>query len=266
MLVWLATLAIGLSLGLLGGGGSILTVPLLIYGFGLGTKSAMATSLLVVGVTSALATLPYLRRGQVCPRVGMVFGIAAMLGAYGGGSAARVVPGYVLLALFVMMMLGTAFAMLRGRPENEETPIAPCAKAAVLPRAKILLNGLAVGGLTGLVGAGGGFLVVPALHLLGGLPIRQAIGSSVLVVAMQSLAGFAAYAQQEEVDYTLAGIITLLAAAGTLLGSLLAGRLGAMRLRQGFGLLILGIAGYTLYREMPWVWASSLLCGSPGSP
>jgi uncharacterized membrane protein YfcA len=264
MLVWLAPIGIGLTLGLLGGGGSILTVPLLVYGFGLATKTAMATSLLVVGVTSALATLPHLRRGQVHQKVALVFGLTSMLGAYAGGSAARFVPGYVLLALFVMMMLGTAFAMLRGRPLREA--IAPCEKATALQRAKILLNGLAVGSLTGLVGAGGGFLVVPALHLLGGLPVRQAIGSSVLVVAMQSLAGFAAYAQQQEVDYTLAGIITLLAAAGTLLGSLFGGRLGAVGLRQGFALFILGVAGYTLYREMPWVCASSLLCGSPGSP
>ena len=257
MLVWLGPLAIGLSLGLLGGGGSILTVPLLVYGFGLETKTAMATSLLVVGVTSAVAAIPHLYKGHVCPRVGTVFGLAGMLGAYAGGSAARLVPGEALFALFVLVMLATAFAMLRGRSQDEDlatAPSSPCDRAEALPKGRILLHGLLVGGATGLVGAGGGFLVVPALHLLGGLPMHAAIGSSVLVIAMQSLAGFAAYAQHVAVDYSLAAPIMLLAAVGTLFGGLLAGRWSGTRLKRGFGVFILAIAGYTLYRETPWEW------------
>ncbi len=255
MFVWLGALAIGLSLGLLGGGGSILTVPLLVYGFGIETKTAMATSLLVVGVTSAVAAIPYARRGHVCWRVGTIFGVAAMLGAYGGGSAAHFIPGEVLLFLFVIVMLGTAVAMLRGGSRGEGTVPAlasPCQMAAAPPLGRILLDGLAAGGVTGLVGAGGGFLVVPALHFLGGLPMHAAIGTSVLVIALKSFAGFAAYAQHVAVDYRLAASITLLAALGTLLGSIVAGRLSGARLKRGFGLLILGIAAYTVYREVPW--------------
>lgn len=255
MFVWLGAAAIGLSLGLLGGGGSILTVPLLVYGFGVETKTAMATSLLVVAVTSALAAIPYANKGLVCRRVGMIFGLAAMLGAYGGGSAARFIPSEVLLVLFIIMMFGTAVAMLRGSSRAEETVSAhssPCHMAAALPLGRILLDGLAVGAVTGLIGAGGGFLVVPALHFLGGLPMHAAIGTSVLVIALKSIAGFVAYAQHVAVDYRLAACITLLAAAGTLLGSLMAGHLSAARLKRGFGLFIVCIAFYTLYREAPW--------------
>ncbi len=255
MFVWFGALAIGLSLGLLGGGGSILTVPLLVYGFGMETKTAMATSLLVVGVTSALAAIPYARQGQVCRRVGMIFGLAAMLGAYAGGSAARFVPGEALLYLFIVVMLGTAVAMLRGGARDGDTvgaPASPCQMASALPIGRILLDGLAVGGLTGLVGAGGGFLVVPALHFLGGLPMHAAIGTSVMVIALKSFAGFAAYAQHVEVDYGLAATMTLLAAAGTLLGGLVAGRLSGAYLKRGFGAFVLSIALYTVYREAPW--------------
>ncbi len=266
MFVWLGAGAVGLMLGLLGGGGSILTVPLLVYGFGVAPKAAIATSLLVVGITSAITAIPYARRGQLCTRVGVIFGLSAMLGAYGGGWVARFISGKVLLLVFAAVMIGTALAMLRKRDGDEvgEIDSSPCQSAQKLPLFRILLDGLVVGGVTGLVGAGGGFLVVPALSLLGGLPMHAAVGTSVLVIAMKSFAGFAAYLQHVEIDYPLAGAVTLVAVLGTFFGTLIAKRLSASRLRQGFSVFVLAMAAYLLYREWPIEWLRRTFIEHPG--
>ncbi len=259
MFVWLGAGAIGVILGLLGGGGSILTVPLLVYGFGIDPKAAIATSLLIVGITGAITAIPYARRGQLCTRIGVIFGLSAMLGAYGGGWAARFISGRALLLAFAAVMFGTAVAMLSAREAGD--PLAsgasPCRNARNLPLIRMLLDGLVVGGVTGLVGAGGGFLVVPALHLLGGLPMHAAVGTSVLVIAMKSFAGFAAYLQHVEIDYRLAAAITLAALSGTFLGLLIAKRLSARKLRRGFGLFVLAMAFYLFYREWPVEWSKA---------
>ena len=162
----------GISLGLLGGGGSILTVPLLAYVAGMDAKQAIATSLLVVRHTSAVGAISHARAGRVQWRTGLVFGAAGMAGAYAGGLLARFIPGTVLLIGFAVIMIATAVAMLRGRKDDQRRRI-----PRSLPAFKIVLEGLAVGLVTGLVGAGGGFLVVPALALLGGLPMPVAVGT-----------------------------------------------------------------------------------------
>ncbi|MCH9702999.1 MAG: sulfite exporter TauE/SafE family protein, partial [Actinomycetia bacterium] len=158
---------VGISLGLLGGGGSILTVPLLAYVAGMDAKQAIATSLLVVGVTSAIGAISHARAGRVQWRTGLIFGGAGMAGAYGGGLLARFIPGTVLLTGFAVMMIATAVAMLRGR-KNTEGAASPAGaeRGHHLPIPTIIAEGLVVGLATGLVGAGGGFLVVPALVLL----------------------------------------------------------------------------------------------------
>ena len=143
---------VGISLGLLGGGGSILTVPLLAYVAGMDAKPAIATSLLVVGVTSAVGAITHARAGRVRWKVAAVFGAAAMAGAYGGGRLARFVPGTLLLIAFAGIMIAAAVAMLRGRKDVADESAGP------LPVAKIVLQGAAVGLISGLVGAGGGFL------------------------------------------------------------------------------------------------------------
>ena len=153
---------VGVSLGLLGGGGSILAVPLLVYVAGMDAKEAIATSLLVVGTTSAVALIPHARAGRVRWRTGLLFGAAGMVGAYAGGRVAEFIPGTVLLVAFSLMMLATAVAMIRGR----RAPAKPA--HTELPVGRVLLDGVVVGLVTGLVGAGGGFLIVPALVLLGG--------------------------------------------------------------------------------------------------
>jgi len=238
-------LLMGVTLGVFGGGGSILTVPILVHALGLDAKPAIATSLLVVGLTSAAALLPHARVGSVEWRTGASFGAAAMLGAFGGGLAGRFVPGRVLLLLFTAMMAATALAMWRGAGRA-----APTELATVRHPLLIALDGLVVGAVTGLVGAGGGFLVVPALVLLGGLPMSRAIGTSLLVIALKSLAGFAGYASHVAVDPLLALPFTAAAIGGSLLGAQTAARVDPERLRRGFAGFVLAMAGFMLWQEI----------------
>lgn len=185
----LLAVIVGISLGLLGGGGSILTVPILTYVVGMDAQEAIAASLFIVGTTSAVSTLSHARAHRVRWRTGLVFGAAGMAGAFVGGLLGGFVPGTVLLLLFAAMMIATATAMIRGR--SRRTAAVDDA-ARPLPVARLVLDGFLVGIATGLVGAGGGFLVVPALTLLGGLPVAVAIGTSLLVITMKSFAGLGA--------------------------------------------------------------------------
>lgn len=246
---------IGVSLGLLGGGGSILAVPLLVYVADLPAREAIATSLLVVGVTSAVGVLPHARAHRVRWRTGFVFGLAGMVGAYAGGRLAAYVPTTVLLTGFAVMMLATAVAMLRGRrplPGSRQEPRrdAESGPATHQPRAlRIVLDGLLVGLATGLVGAGGGFLVVPALALLGGLPMPVAVGTSLVVIAMKSLAGLAGYLSTVSLDWRLATAVTAAAVVGSLLGGRLAGRIPAARLRTAFGWFVVVMGVFVLAQQ-----------------
>lgn len=237
---------IGLSLGLLGGGGSMLTMPILIYVFGVEPKSAIATSLLIVGVTSLVGGVAHAQAGRVQIRTGLLFGAAAMAGAYAGGRLARFLPASILLLAFAALMVATAVAMLRGR--RPEAKSAPTVSPRSLPR--MLLHGAAVGGLTGLVGAGGGFLVVPALALLGGLPMPMAVGTSLLVIAMQSLAGFVGYLGHVAIDLRLAGIFVAAASVGIVAGEQLAGHLPEQALRKGLAWFVLAMALFLVAKQL----------------
>ena len=234
---------VGISLGLLGGGGSILTVPLLAYVAGLDPKQAIATSLLVVGVTSAVGAITHARAGRVRWKIAAIFGVAAMAGAYAGGRLAHFIPGNILLIAFAAIMIAAAVAMLRGRREVSDESVGP------LPVAKILLQGAAVGMISGLVGAGGGFLLVPALALLGGLAMPAAVGTSLVVIAMQSFAGFAAHLSGETIDWKLAGMVTGAAVAGSILGGYLTSYVQPATLRKAFGWFVLVMAAVVLAEE-----------------
>jgi uncharacterized membrane protein YfcA len=238
---------VGLSLGLLGGGGSILTVPILRYVLGLDAHRAIALSLLVVGTTSLAAIVPHARQGRVDWRTGVAFGSAAMIGAYLAGSVAELIPSGVLLIVFGIVMFATAVAMLRNAPERS----VPSARSKSLPLLKVLGEGLVVGAVTGLVGAGGGFLVVPALVLLGGLPMPIAIGTSLLVIAMKSFAGFAGFLGHTPVDWTLGIAVSAAAIVGSVTGSLIATRVPARALRAGFGWFVVAMAFFILAQELP---------------
>ena len=236
---------VGVSLGLLGGGGSILTVPLLAYVAGMDAKAAIATSLLVVGVTSSIAAITHARAGRVRWRVAVVFGLAAMTGAYTGGRLARFIPGEVLLVAFAVIMFVAGAAMLRGR---KETSIFEGGQR--VPVLKITLLGVAVGVISGLVGAGGGFLLVPALALLAGLPMPLAVGTSLVIIAMQSFAGFAGHLANEHIDWKLAGMVTAAAVVGALIGGRLVAFINPATLRQLFGWFVLLMASLMLAEEV----------------
>ena len=234
--ILIAGMIIGLLLGLTGGGGSILTVPLLVYVVGLEAKIAIATSLLVVGLASCAALIPHSRSGNVYWRTGLIFGCAGMVGAYTGGWVARYIADALLLLLFAGVMIGSGLAMVRRkRPEST-------GERAARSWLKIVADGFVVGIVTGLVGAGGGFLVVPALVLLGGLPMHAAVGTSLLVIAMKCFAGLAGYVSHVPIDMRSAVIVSVLAMAGTVLGSKLSGVVSGAQLQRGFGVFVLVIA------------------------
>jgi uncharacterized membrane protein YfcA len=233
---------IGVSLGLLGGGGSILTVPVLVYVIGLETKQAISTSLIAVGLTSAVALVPHARAGRLNLRVGLAFGASSMTGAFVGGRLSHFVPSTWLLFLFTLVMLVTGGAMLRKRD-------AASAHLAKLPWARIVLVGVAVGLFTGLVGAGGGFMIVPALTTLCGLSMMDAAATSLLVIALNSLSAFAGTIAQTHVDFATTALFTVAAIVGAVAGASAAGRLPDAALRRGFALLIVTTAVLMLWRQ-----------------
>ena len=233
ILVLVLAVAVGLSLGLLGGGGSILTVPLLTYVAGMDPKQAIASSLFIVGATSVMSTFTHARAGNVQWRTGLIFGVASMAGAFLGGLAGGYLPGVMLMLLFAFMMIATSIAMIRGRRNKS-----PADATKQLPMGKIILEGLVVGAVTGLVGAGGGFLVVPALALLGGLPMPVAVGTSLLVISMS-------------IPWPLVLGVTGTAMIGALIGARLTRVVPEKALRKGFGIFVLAMGIFVLSQELP---------------
>ncbi|MEU3402159.1 sulfite exporter TauE/SafE family protein [Streptomyces filamentosus] len=253
-LIVAVSLLIGVSLGVLGGGGSILTVPILVYLAGQDTKEAIATSLFVVGVTSLAALVPHARAHRVRWRTGLLFGAFSMAGAYGGGRLAEYIPGTVLLVAFALMMLATAFAMLRKPRDGAKRAARPAHRD--LPLQHIAVEGLVVGAVTGLVGSGGGFLVVPALAILGGLPMGIAVGTSLLVIAMKSFAGLAGHLSGVSIDWGVALTVTVAAVVGSLVGARLAGRIPQDALRKAFGWFVVVMGVFVLAQQLgSAVWA-----------
>ncbi len=253
---------IGVSLGLLGGGGSILTVPILTYVAGLPAREAIAASLFVVGATSIVSAASHARRGRVRWRTAVVFGAASMVGAFGGGLLGGHVPGTLLMIAFAAMMVATATAMLRGRSRSAGTGGSGGTGGAGeagrdgagerrMPVVKVLVEGLVVGLATGLVGAGGGFLVVPALVLLGGLSMPAAVGTSLVVIAMKSFAGLGGYLTSVQLDWPLVAGVTAAAILGSLVGAKLTGVVPEHALREGFGFFVLTMGVFVLVQELP---------------
>jgi hypothetical protein len=202
---------IGVSLGLLGGGGSILALPVLVYVAGLDVHAAIGASLAIVGATALVGGLVHARRGRADVRAAALFGVAGMLGSPLGAQATRLVPGRVLLLLFAGLMLVVASFMLRGR-----APVRPGRPGP--HRAAIPLAGFGVGVLTGFLGVGGGFLIVPALLLLADVPIHRAVGSSLLVIAANSAAGVVGHLRLGRMPLGLTAAFTAAAILGALVG------------------------------------------------
>lgn len=239
-LAGILAVGVGLSLGVLGGGGSILTLPILLYVLHLPEQEAITASLVVVGVTSLAAMVPHARAGNVDLRTGLVFAAAGTVGAFGGGWVAGYLPGKLLLGVFVAVMVVAGVAMIRGRRgDGTATP-------ASAPRT--LAAGFGAGTMTGLVGAGGGFVVVPALTLFGGLDVRRAVGTSLLVITLNTAAGFAGHALHARIDPVSTAVVTGAAVAGSVLGGAVSQRVPQQVLRRGFGVFVLVMAAFMAWK------------------
>jgi uncharacterized membrane protein YfcA len=249
LLAFALSLMIGVVLGMLGGGGAILMLPMLVYAIGVDPRTAIAMSLFVIGATSLFGLGMHARTGAVRWKPGAMFGAAAMVGAFAGGRLAHFVPTTVLLILFALVMVTSAIAMMR-----QKTTL-PHAAARPARMGRMLGLGAAVGLLSGLVGAGGGFLIVPSLVLLGGLSMRESVATSLFVIAMQSLAGFAGHVNHVSLDWTLALGITAAAGAGSLLGARVGRLVSPSRLRRAFAWLVVAMALFTFAKQLPLLLA-----------
>ena len=239
----------GLALGLLGGGGSILAVPILVYALGFGTKEAVAASLVVVGVTSFFGATEHWREGNVRLRVTLVFGLFAAAGAYLGAQLAEFLSGAVQLSLFAVVMLVAAFFMLLNNGPTEDGKDSSSDGSMCRLLLWLAAPGLGVGVLTGLVGVGGGFLIVPALVLIAEVPMEAAVGTSLLIIAMNSFAGFAGYLGKAEIQWEIMTLFTALAVVGSFAGAYLVQFVPQSALKRSFAVLLVIIAGFILYEN-----------------
>ena len=248
LLAVLGALAIGLSLGLLGSGGSILTVPVLHYLLHQPEQVAIAGSLLVVGLIATAACIPYAMAKLVDWRNALWFGLPGMAGAWAGASLARWIPGTLQLALFAAVMLLAAWRMLRAAPVGATT-------SKPHPMA-IVAGGTAVGALSGLVGVGGGFLIVPALVLLAAVPMSSAVGTSLVVIAMNSFTGFGKYllvldAKGVVLDWRTLLVIALVGVVGSMAGNRVGRRMPQATLRKLFGFFLVAMGLFVAADALP---------------
>lgn len=271
-------LAIGVILGALGGGGAILTVPALVYLLGQNAQDAIASSLVIVGVTATFGTLSYLRAGDVHWRIGTIFGVTGIAATYGGTLVNRHVDQHILLIGFAGVMTVAAIGMLvRGEApsaassrqdyDHDDSRSAPMRSATSSPvdtltaaerpatgtslkkrrvfSPRVLLAGLSVGFLTGFFGVGGGFLIVPVLVVVLGLPMPAAVGTSLLIIAINSATALGARVTTADFDWAIVIPFTLAAVVATVAGKRIADRLPDRSLNTAFAVLLLCVAAYT---------------------
>ena len=241
----LGALLIGISLGLLGSGGSILTVPVLVYLVGEPEKVAIAESLGIVASISLIGAIPYAIRKEVDWKSVFFFGIPGMAGTYGGAALSQFLSGNTQLLIFAVVMILAAFMMIRNGKTIERK------EGYSAPKWLLICEGLVVGVITGLVGVGGGFLIIPALVLIGGLDMRIAVGTSLFIIAAKSTLGFYKYLdvlQHESlnVNWELLGIFTVVGIAGSFVGGRLSQKIPQAKLKRGFGFFLVVMGVYIL--------------------
>ncbi|MCB9707226.1 MAG: sulfite exporter TauE/SafE family protein [Myxococcales bacterium] len=245
-LVLLLSAALGFSLGAFGGGGTLLAVPMLMYVAGMDAKNAIGTSLLIVGLTSLVAAGMYWRAGRVELRAVLMLGLSGALGAVLGAQVTSWVSDFVLTVLFATLMLLVSLRMLFSRDSKRTEKHAQARR-----RPMVLLSvGTAIGFLTGFLGVGGGFLLVPALAILVNLPMKQAVGTSLAIVTLNSTLGFFGHMAELSVNLWSAASLALPAAVGALVGQRLAHRWSEQRIRTGFAVLSMLVAIGMLAKEL----------------
>lgn len=259
ILVIFAGAVTGLVLGLFGSGGSIIAMPSLMYLLDVEAKSAIAMSLGIVAITATLSAWDHWRRGNVDVHVALVFGLFGVLGTYGGARLGILLPVLLQLSLFAFVMYAAAWKMLR--PTSQVAPVVPAVAVAVGESSMVFgslgwgrmshiaAHGIGIGILTGVVGVGGGFLIVPALVLLSGLPMKLAIGTSLAIVAAKSYAGFAGYFGAVPIDWTMMAAFTAVTVLGSFAGTRLASRFSQERLKRSFGIFLVVVATYILIKS-----------------
>lgn len=277
---WLGAAAVGLSLGLLGSGGAILTVPILVYLVGHDEKSAIAESLAIVGAIAVAGVIRAAMQKRVDFRSAALLAVPGIVGTYSGARAAKYVPGAVQLVLLSVLMLTAATLMFRSRPASSAALPEPSPPFAIHGRGPlwiIVVQGIGLGLATGLVGVGGGFLIVPVLVLLRKLPMPTAIGTSLAIIAVNSTTGFLKYLSMLgdqigpsgptlRVDWNIIGVFIAIGIAGSLIGNALAGRINQATLKRIFAVFLVVMAGYILVRQAPRVMPGVFGPAAPVAP
>jgi uncharacterized membrane protein YfcA len=270
---YIGAILMGLSLGLIGGGGSILTVPILVYLFQVDAVLATAYSLFIVGLTSLVGSFSHIKLGNVHWRTAIVFGIPSIISVFltrsylvpripdpimtfgqdpSGGATLVITKSVGLLLLFAVIMVMAAYSMIK--PSKKSGTDTLSNTEDVQPQFNyplILAEGAIVGLVTGLVGAGGGFLIIPALVLLAKLPMKQAVGTSLMIIAAKSLIGFVGDMRGNEViDWSFLGVFSSIAVVGILFGSWLSKRIPGEKLKPTFGWFVLVMGTYIIIKEL----------------
>lgn len=257
---YIASLMIGVALGLIGGGGSILTVPVLVYLFHVEPVIATSYSLLIVGTTSLVGVMPKYLQGLVNLKTALIFGLPSIAAVF--ATRKFIVPlipaelwsignivitkSILMMLLFAVLMLAASISMIMGKKLKATEEVA----VQKFNYGLIFIEGIIVGVLTGFVGAGGGFLIIPALVLLSKLPMKQAIGTSLLIIAAKSLIGFTGDLSNYVMDWKLLGLVTALAIAGIFVGNALSKKVNGESLKKGFGWFVLVMGIYIIIKEL----------------
>lgn len=265
----LASTVIGISLGLIGGGGSILTVPVLVYLFNVDPVLATAYSLFIVGLSSLVGAFPKYKAGMIDLKTALVFGVPSIVAVFLTRkvlvpaipatlfevAGVSVTKALAMMILFAVLMVAASVSMIRDKKKEEQETSEP----RVFNYPMILLEGTVVGVLTGLVGAGGGFLIIPALVMLSKLPMKQAVGTSLLIIAAKSLIGFTGDVSEnaDKMDWTLLSIVTSLAIVGIFVGNQLSKKIDGAALKKGFGWFVLVMGIYIIIKELAFPGASA---------
>jgi uncharacterized protein len=265
----IASSVIGISLGLIGGGGSILTVPVLVYLFNVDPVLATAYSLFIVGLSSLVGAFPKYKAGMIDLKTAVVFGIPSIIAVFLTRkvlvpaipatlfevAGVSVTKALAMMILFAVLMVAASVSMIRDKKKEEQATDEP----RVFNYPMILLEGAVVGVLTGLVGAGGGFLIIPALVMLSKLPMKQAVGTSLLIIAAKSLIGFTGDVMEnaDNMDWTLLSVVTALAVVGIFVGNQLSKKIDGAALKKGFGWFVLAMGIYIIIKELAFPGTSA---------